>query len=101
MYGLFQCGKERSRWDSSKIGDLRRIYVCDDTARVTLLSQGINVRGQQFELKNKNPLLKIGFENVNTTRLFIRNIPLSFDNAEIDNALNNLGVEKVNFLKMF
>ena len=31
--------------------------------------------------------------------MFIRNIPLSFDNAEIDNALNNLKVEKVNSLK--
>ena len=99
MYGLFKCVKKDPVEAAQKIGDLWRIYVCDETARVTLLSQGINLRGQQVELKDKNPFLTIGYENVNTPRLFIRNIPLSFDNAEIDNTLNNLRVEKVNSLK--
>ena len=76
-----------------------RTYVCNETARVSLLSQGINLREQLLELKDKNPFLTNGYENVSTTRLFIRTIPLSFDNAEIYNALNNLMVEKVNSLK--
>ena len=76
---------------AQKIGDLWRIYLNDDTVRVTLLSQGINLRGQKVDLKDKNPFLTIGYEDVNTTRLFIRNIPLSFDNLGIEIALDNLG----------
>ena len=84
---------------AQKIGDLWRIYLNDENARVNLLLQGITLRGMHIELKDKNPFLKPGFEGYKTTRLFIRNIPLSFANAEIDKYLKNKGVEMANDIK--
>ena len=84
---------------AQKIGDFWRIYLNDDTARVNLLLQGITLRGMHIELKDKNPFLKPGFEGFKTTRLFIRNVPMSFANAEIDKYLKSKGVEMVNDMK--
>ena len=84
---------------AQKIGDLWRIYLKDQLARVKLLSYGITLRGQQIELKERNPFTIVGYEGIETTRLFIRNIPLSFDNNEIIEALKVLGVEMVNTMK--
>ena len=84
---------------AQKIGDLWRVYLKDEVARIKLLSQGITLRGQQVELKDKNPFVIIGFEGVETTRLFIRNVPLSFDNSEIEDALKSKGVQLVNSMK--
>ena len=84
---------------AQKIGDLWRVYLKDEVARIKLLSQGITLRGQQVELKDKNPFVIIGFEGVETTRLFTRNVPLSFDNSEIEDALKSKGVQLVNSMK--
>ena len=84
---------------AQKIGDLWRIYLNDELARVKLLSHGITLRGQQIDLKERNPFIIVGFEHIPTTRLFIRNIPLSFDNGEILDALKSLDIEMVNTLK--
>lgn len=85
---------------AQRIGALWRIYLLEEEARINLLSQGITLRGQQVSLKDRNPLLNIGFENVELTRLFIRNIPLSFDNTEIEKALRSkLGVQLASPLK--
>ena len=83
---------------AQKIGDLWRIYLNDELARVKLLSHGITLRGQQIDLKERNPFIIVGFEHIPTTRLFIRNIPLSFDNGEIIAALKTLDIEMVNTL---
>ena len=74
---------------AQKIGDLWRVYLKDEIARIKLPSQGITLRGQQVQLKYRNPSVIIGFEGVETTRMFIRNVPLSFDNSEIEDALEN------------
>ena len=85
---------------AQRIGGLWRVYLNDETARVNLLCQGITLRGQQVELKEKNPyLISMDFEHFDTTRLFIRNVPLSFDNTEIENALKKKGVQMVNQMK--
>lgn len=84
---------------AQKIGNLWRIYLLDSEARVTLLSNGITLRGQQVTLRNRNPFTIAGFENVPTTRLFIRNIPLSFDNEEIAKVLKAKGVQFAGPLK--
>ena len=76
---------------AQKIGDLWRIYLNDETARVNLLMQGIILRGMHIEVKDKNPFVTPGFESFQTTRLFIRNIPLSFDINTIANAIRNKG----------
>ena len=84
---------------AQRIGNLWRIYLVDAEARVKLLSNGITLRGQQVTLMNKNPFTIPGFENVPTTRLFIRNIPLSYDNEEIEKKLKAIGVQFAGPLK--
>ena len=84
---------------AQRIGDFWRVYLTDETARISLLSQGITLRGQHVELKDRNPFIIMGFEDYETTRLFIRNVPLSFNNAEIENALKSKGVRMVNLMK--
>ena len=84
---------------AQKIGNLWRIYLLDTEARVVLLSNGITLRGQQVTLKNRNPYTIAGFENVPTTRLFIRNVPLSYDNEEIAKVLKAKGVQFAGPLK--
>ena len=84
---------------AQKIGDLWRVYLNDEMARVNLLMQGITLRGLHVELKDQNPFRVIGFENYETTRLFIRNVPLSFDNKEIEKFLVRKGVKFVNSMK--
>ena len=85
---------------AQKIGDLWRIYLKDQLARVKLLSYGITLRGQQIELKERNPFTIMGYKGIETTRLFIRNIPLSLDNNEKIEALKVLGVGMVNTMKV-
>ena len=82
-----------------RIGGLWRIYLTDEDARVSLLATGISLRSQQITLRDRNPFLNIGFEGVDTTRLFVRNIPLSYDNAGIEKALKEKGVEMIVSLK--
>ena len=48
-----------------------------EEVRLSLLPTGINLRGNQIVLKDRNPYLNLGMENIETTRLFIRNVPLS------------------------
>ena len=49
-------------------------------------------KGHQIALKDRNPFLSTGFEGEDTTRLYIRNIPLSYDNEEIEKVLRKKGV---------
>ena len=91
--------KENPVSAAQKIGNLWRIYLTDPIARVKLLSCGITLREQQVELKDQNPFRTPGFESIETTRLFVRNVPLSFDNNAIIEALQILGVTMVNTMK--
>ena len=84
---------------AQRIGGLWRIYLTDEEARVNLLCTGISLRGQQITLRDKNPFLHAGLEGADTTRLFVRNIPLSFDNAEIEKSLKSRGVQMIGSLK--
>ena len=84
---------------AQRIGGLWRIYLTDEEARVNLLCTGISLRGQQITLRDKNPFLHAGLEGADTTRLFMRNIPLSFDNAEIEKSLKSRGVQMIGSLK--
>ena len=90
---------ENSVEGAQRIGGLWRVYVTDEETRVNLLSTGINLRGNQVALKDKNPFLNLWFENIETTRLFIRNIPLSYDNKEIEKSLKDKGVHMLGPLK--
>lgn len=84
---------------AQRIGGLWRVYLTDEEARARLLCTGINLRNIQITLKDRNPFLLPGHEYVETTRLYIRNIPLSFDNDVITNTLKNMGVQMLGNLK--
>ena len=76
---------------AQRIGGLWRIYLTDQNTRISLLSTGISLRGIQITLKDRNPFLNQGYIAVETTRVFVRNIPMSYDNSEIEKALKNAG----------
>lgn len=46
---------------AQRIGGLWRVYVTDEETRVHLLATGINLRGNQITLEDRNPFLSIGF----------------------------------------
>ena len=64
-----------------------------------LLGTGINLRGIQITLRDKNPYLLPGQEYLATTRLYVRNIPLSFDNDVITSYLKDMDIKMQGPLK--
>ena len=78
---------------AQRIGGLWRIYFNDATARAQVLCIGTDLRDTQVTLKDKNPFLYPGHELVETTRLYVRNISLSYDNDIISNSLKEMGVK--------
>ena len=70
---------------AQRICGLWRIHLKDQITRISLFSTGINLRGIQITLNNRNPLLNQGYSAIKTTRgFFARNIPISYDNCEIE-----------------
>ena len=93
-------GGDKERIDGAqRIGGLWRVYIKAKEARVLVLCTGINLRGVKISLKDRNPFLLPGHETVDTTRKYVRNIPLSYDNDEIENALKNMRVKMIGTLK--
>lgn len=84
---------------AQRIGGLWRIYFTEETTRTQALCSGISVRNIQVTLRDKNPFLLPGYEDLDTTRLYIRNVPLSYDNDAITNALKGMGVQMIGILK--
>ena len=84
---------------AQKIGGLWRVYVKDPIARAQVLVTGISLRDIQINMYDKNPYLHPGKEDVETTRLYIQNIPLSYGNDVITNYLKNMGLEMLGSLK--
>ena len=56
-------------------------------------------QGVQITLKDRNPFLSPGQDAVETTRLYMRNIPLSYDNNENIEVLRGMGVQMTGPLK--
>ena len=88
---------------AQRLGGVWRIYMLDPIARAQVLATGISLRDMQVTLYDKNPLknpyLMPGYENVETTRLYIRNVALSYDNGVIANYLKELNVQMLGNLK--
>ena len=91
---------------AQRIGGLWRIYFLDSEARTQVLVTGISLRGIQINLKERNPFLipKNGLmgpdvEKLETTRLYVRNIPLSYGNEVITNSSTTMGVQMLGSLK--
>ena len=70
-----------------------------EEVRLSLLSTGISLGGNQIVLKDRNPYQNLGMESIETTRLFIRNVPLSYDNSTIEKALKDKGINMLGHLK--
>ena len=70
---------------AQKIGALWRIYPRNSDARANLLISGITLRGVSVSLCDKNPFLiqSPNGDTVNTTRLVISNVPISFSDKEL------------------
>jgi hypothetical protein len=80
---------------AQQIGGLWRIYPKTRTARVQLLVGGLSMRNLHAKLHDDNPFLVRGNNGdgheLTTTKVIVSNIPISFSNLEIENALVSLG----------
>ena len=76
---------------AQRIGGLWRIYLTDQNTRISLLSTGISLRGIQITLKDRNPFLNKGYSAIETTRVFVQNVPILYDNSENEKNLKNAG----------
>ena len=70
----------------------------DPIVRAQVLDTGISLRDMLVNMYDKNPYLHPGKEDVETTRLYVRNIPLSYDNDVITDYLKNIGLDMLNML---
>ena len=70
-------GRESYIDGAQRIGGLWRVYMKDPIARAQVLVTGISLRDMQVNMYDKNPYLHPGKEDVEPTRLYVRNIPLS------------------------
>ena len=92
-------GRESYIDGAQRIGGLWRVYMKDPIARAQVLVTGISLRDMQVNMYDKNPYLHPGKEDVETTRLYVRNIPLSYDNDVITDYLKNMDLEMLGSLK--
>lgn len=80
---------------AQRIGGLWRLYPAKLEARAALLVQGIALSGVHVELMDSNPFLVKGSggQEVPTTRVIISDVPLSYSNEEIEEALIKLSCQ--------
>lgn len=88
---------------AQRIGGAWRIYMLDSEARAQVLVTGISLRDTQVTIYDRNPFLhphlRLGHEHIETTRLYVRNIPLSYDNDVITGYLKDMNIEMLGNLK--
>ena len=88
---------------AQKIGGLWRIYPKSAENRAMLLLKGIEVRNITVNPFDKNPYIvktPDGEKEVQTTKLIIGNLPISYSNDEIERKLLQLGCEPQSKLMM-
>lgn len=86
---------------AQRISGLWRLYPTTTKARMELLVSGIALHGVQVTLSDKNPFAvwaKSG-EEVPTTRVVVSDIPMSYTNVEIEEALLKMGCKLMSQLK--
>ena len=83
------------------IGSLWRLYPTSMESRANLLVAGIELANIRVNLHETNPfiLYSTNGETVDTTRVLISDIPLSFSDDEIEGALKKLGCHFMSPLK--
>ncbi|KAK7480617.1 hypothetical protein BaRGS_00028193 [Batillaria attramentaria] len=89
-----QCGYG-SIVGAQKIGPVWRVYPQNNDARVKLLIDGLTLRGHTVSCNDKNPLMVASASKngqpIRTTKLIIGNIPISFNNEDIEQTVIKLG----------
>ena len=75
-----------------RIRDMWRIYMDNEEDRLSLLVQGLVLRGRQIPLHSQNPY-NPGRTQPDTIRIKVKNVPLSADDGQIHRALTLEGCE--------
>ncbi|CAG2190995.1 unnamed protein product [Mytilus edulis] len=75
-----------------RIREMWRIYMDNEGDRLSLLVQGLNLRGRQVPLHSQNPHNPSTLQK-DTIRIKVKNIPLSADDGQIHRALTLQGCE--------
>ncbi|XP_033097675.1 uncharacterized protein LOC117101745 [Anneissia japonica] len=70
-----------------KVKNLWRVYIDDHSERVKVITSGLNIRGKHVNVHDVNPYLSGEI----STRILLKDIPLSVRNQEITDALRKLG----------
>ena len=85
---------------AQRIGGLWRIYLTNSKTRTQLLCTCFNLGGSEINLKDKNPFLHtLVREDFKNTTVYVRNIPLSFDNGEIEKVFRSKKIEMASPIK--
>ena len=71
-----------------KIGGLWRIYLREKESRITVISEGVKMRGVKIPVFDMNPFLNSGNENV--WRVTVKDIPLSVADSVILHELEGM-----------
>ena len=71
-----------------KIGGLWRVYLKEKESRITVISEGLKMRGVKVPVFDTNPFLKSGNENV--WRVTVKDIPLSVADSVIVHELEGM-----------
>ena len=93
-------GGPQSMEGAQRIGGLWRLYPSNHPTRALLLTEGITLHGCHVNLMDTNPFLMrdTGVE-IESTRLTIGDIPLSYSNKEIEDYLLSKGCKPLSALK--
>ena len=85
---------------AQRIGGLWRLYPKTTDTRNKLLVSGIDLRGVHLSLLDINPyILGVDGAEVQSTRLLISDVPLSFNGKDIETSLIKLGCKMLSHLK--
>ena len=77
-----------------RIGNLWRIYLLSSEARIKILTDGLTVDNQQVTVHASNPYVTGNSDpSKPTVKITVKDIPLSFNNTEIKEMLQDLGAE--------
>lgn len=87
-----QLGSAKNLKGIQKIGGLWRIYLDDRVARIALITSGLGVRGALAPVYDTNPYLKNN-DTSTTTRVTVKDIPLSVNDETIVNELEKLKIK--------
>ena len=74
-----------------RIREMWRIYMDNEEDKLSLLVQGINLRGRQVALHSQNPHNPSNLLQPDTIRIKVKNVPLSADDGQIHRALTLQG----------